>query len=475
MKNIDFKSIIKQRPRNSKRQELEVNLPLVILIGIAVAATIYAFLLPIRKSPLGVLLYERSFTQVITVTLASIVVVIIVFKYLKIKKEYRALNRIWIADHIPLDQPDSQEVSLFQRRLAKDVSLVAIRCSRVLTAYIHSGDRQSTTELALDDSSFYQSSSESSYSFPRILMWAIPLMGFLGTVWGISQAVGGFSGVLQQAQDIEKIKEGITSVTVGLAVAFDTTLLSLILSILLMIPLVLVERSELHLLLGIDMFIQDKLLPRLKEKNKELSEETINQAVKGAIDEHFPAPEILIEPAHKYAKEAAQTLATGFIAEISKIQNISSQVIEQVTQVRQLAAKDRQEFMTFFTEQQQVNQQLIEQIESTVEHIKTKNQSIANSLNNQAQEICQQLEQVAQVLENRLAVLEQADSKITKLLQLQPSGENSLHSLGKTTQLEEVLTSLREHLARLNPLLQQLNKPRRITLIEHDKNGNVPF
>jgi biopolymer transport protein ExbB/TolQ len=472
MKDISFKSLLKDRSHHSRRQELEINLALVLLLGAIITVAIYVLLLPIRTSPIGVLLYERGFTQPLTVAFASIVATITILKYVKLKKEYRALKRIWIAEHIPLNQPDSQEVALLQQRLAREGSLVAVRCSRILQTYIQSGDRTAAAEFALDDSSFYLSSSETSYSFPRILVWAIPLFGFLGTVFGISQAVGGFTGVLEQAGDVDQIKEGITSVTTGLAVAFDTTLLALCLSILVMIPLVLLERYESHLLLGIEVFINDKLLPRLQTKNKDLSAETIKGAVKGAIDEYFPNPETLVEPAHQYAREAAQKLATGFLTEIAKIQDISSQVIEQVSQVRELATTDRQEFMNFFAQQYQVNQELIEQIKKTVEEIKAKNQSVANGLSDQTQEIRQQLEQLARVLENRVFALEQSTSKIADLQQLQHSLNNSLQSLEKAGHLEEVLVGVKDNLAQLQPLLQQMNKPRRITLIEQD-NGNI--
>jgi biopolymer transport protein ExbB/TolQ len=470
MKKSKFKFL--NPARNSKRQELELNLPLVILLGLALTAIIYGILLPIRKSTIAVLLYERSFTQVITVALACIVIVILVFKYIKLKQEYRALRRIWIADHIPLHKPDAEEVKYFQERLAKDGTIVANRCSRIIASYIKSGDQTAATEFALDDSSFYQSSSESSYSFPRILMWAIPLMGFLGTVLGISQAVGGFSGVLKQAEDIEKIKEGITQVTIGLSVAFDTTLLSLIFSILIMIPLVLAERSESKLLLGIDIFINDKLLPRLKSKNKELSEETINNAVKGAIDKHFPEPQSLVEPAQSYAQQAAEALASGFLAEIAKVQDVSSQVISQVAEVRELASRDRQEFMTFFAQQQQANQEVIERIKATIEEIKVRNISLSDDVHNQAKSISQQLEKAALALESRVESLEISASKLADIKNLQRSLDDSLRSLEKAAHLEEVLVGVRENLAQLNPLLKQLNKPRKITFVEHDSHNS---
>ena len=473
MSKFKLKSFHKSRKRNSsKRDELELNLPLVLLLGAGITTAIYIFLLPIKESFIGILLYERGFTQIMTIGLASIVTVTIIVKFIKLRQEQRVLNRIWIADHLPLDRPDAHETVSFRDRLAHDGSLIANRCSRVLTAYIQTGDRASATEFALDDSSFYMSASESSYSFPRILVWAIPLLGFIGTVIGISRAVSGFSGFLEQAGDVEQIKEGIGTVTGGLAVAFDTTLLALLLSVIVMIPLVLVERYESRLLLAMDVFINDKLLPRLGSKDKTLDTQTIERAVKGAIEQHFPHPQDLIEPARDYAQQASQALAEGFIAEISKVQDVSSQIIAQVNEVREFAVKDRQKFITFFNQQQQNNQDIIKEIKNTVETIRSKNEAIANNLHSQSHEISRQLELAASALERKVASLEKSANKITDLQQLQQSLDRSLQSLEKTAQLEEVLIGVRENLAQLQPILAKMNQPRRITLLESE-NGSV--
>lgn len=402
------------RHRSSKRQELEVGFFLVSAIAAVIVAITYGILIPFRESTIGTLLYERGFTQILVMILAAMVIATTVLKFLKLKSEYRSLSKLWIAEHIPLDNPQAPEVLNLQERLATDGSLIATRCSRVLNAYIKTCDRAKATEFALDDSSFYQTASESSYSVPRILVWAIPLLGFIGTVVGISKAVNGFSGFLQDAGDVEQIKEGIGTVTGGLAVAFDTTLLALLLSVLVMIPLVLIERYESRLLLGIDIFINDKLLPRLREKNRDVNEEMIAQAVEDAIHQHFPNPEKLIAPAHSYAEQAASSLAKGFLQEIGKVQDVSSQVISQVGEVRELASQDRQEFMEFFAEQQQANQQAIEQIKEVVEEIKSKNSSsgIENSISSSGNS--SELVTVIEGIKNRLARLEKDQVPGTK-------------------------------------------------------------
>lgn len=474
-----FKQQLKLKPRtyNSKRQELEVEPTLLFILAAAIFVITYAvigLLPPLRQSYIGVLLFERGFIQAITVAFAAVVVAFTILKFLLLRQEYTALNKIWIADHIPLDQPQSHEVDYFQQRLIKDGNLIAVRCGRVIKAYIKSGDRATANEFALDDSAFYVTGSEASYSIPKIFGWAIPLLGFIGTVVGISGAVSGFTSFMQNSTDVEQIKEGVGQVTSNLAVAFDTTLLSLFLSVLVMIPLVLIERYETKLLLGIDMFINDKLLPRLKKNNQELDSNSINHSVEAAIKEYFPNPQDLVAPAQSYAEQAAMRLSTGFIAEVSKVQDVSSQIINQVAEIRQQAQGDRQQFLDFFARQQQINHDLVQQITIIVDEIRNKNLAVTQNLNTQTQGISDQLEKAARILDSRVASLESTTQKLTDFHLSQSGIEPTFASYEKTAQLEEVLKGVRDNLSQLQPLLKQLNKPRRITLLEQD-NGRLEF
>lgn len=87
-----------------------------------------------------------------------------------------------------------------------------------------------------------------SYSLVRIIIWATPMLGFLGTVIGITQALGDLDPQLL-ATDAQVAMERLLS---GLYVAFDTTALSLSLSIVLMFVQFLVERVETQLLAAVD-------------------------------------------------------------------------------------------------------------------------------------------------------------------------------------------------------------------------------
>ena len=86
------------------------------------------------------------------------------------------------------------------------------------------------------------------YSLVRIMIWAMPMLGFLGTVLGISQALGGLN--IGPDNDFSAV---IGSLQTSLYVAFDTTALALCLSIVLMFCTFLVERFEMQLLDQVDL------------------------------------------------------------------------------------------------------------------------------------------------------------------------------------------------------------------------------
>jgi biopolymer transport protein ExbB/TolQ len=125
---------------------------------------------------------------------------------------------------------------------------------RVRTALEHVCARGSADDL--DDELKYLADAEMSrvhatYGLFRIIIWAIPILGFLGTVIGITMAL---NGVDLQAPDQSMVK-----VLTGLGLKFDTTALALTLSMLLMFVHFLVERSETALLDRVDQQVTGSL------------------------------------------------------------------------------------------------------------------------------------------------------------------------------------------------------------------------
>jgi len=89
-----------------------------------------------------------------------------------------------------------------------------------------------------------QQSSEDSFRVPQVLAWTVPMLGFLGTVWGIALSLGNFTAVMGDVDNIQQIKAGLGTITAGLGIAFDTTLLGLLFAIIITGCTTLLQRRE---------------------------------------------------------------------------------------------------------------------------------------------------------------------------------------------------------------------------------------
>jgi biopolymer transport protein ExbB/TolQ len=106
----------------------------------------------------------------------------------------------------------------------------------------------------LNDELKYQSEKDADaqyegYSLVRIIIWATPMLGFLGTVMGITQALGDLA-TQQLGDDLNAAMQGLFA---GLYVAFDTTALALTLSIMLMFIQFMSDQFETQLLAAVDV------------------------------------------------------------------------------------------------------------------------------------------------------------------------------------------------------------------------------
>ena len=453
--------------QTNTRQELDINLVLVLVIAFILTICTYLIAFPVKNSYIGTLLYSRGYTQYIVVFLASFVIATALNKYSKIYAESRILKRMWnFSENVRFDNHKAPELRRLRTDFAQTPSMVTARLSRIIGAYINSGSRKAVTELALDDSSFYLMASESSYMLPRILVWAIPLLGFIGTVLGISSAVNGFSGFLSNTAEIDKIKEGIGTVTSGLAIAFDTTLLALLLSVVVMIPLVLAERRESKLLLAMDVYINDKILPKLKEtpKIKEtqavLDTDTIKKTITQTLADQLPTKEELIKPAEIYATEVAKQLTEQFISSFEQIQSKEIELIEGIKNINQAILQDRDEFASSYQKQQNLNQEIIEEIKNMVNLINQNNQTINQSLERQFQTITQELYNASNSLNNKVMALENVSIKISELNNLASVFDDLVRALDNVKDIQQILLSTKDSIISLEPTLQNLSKPR---------------
>jgi biopolymer transport protein ExbB/TolQ len=103
---------------------------------------------------------------------------------------------------------------------------------------------------------------DSSLSLVRYIAWAIPAIGFIGTVRGIGDALN----FAEQA-----IHGDISSVTTGLGLAFNSTFVGLSMCIVLMFFLHMVQQRQEAFIIETQTFCRDKLIDVMKVPTKEES------------------------------------------------------------------------------------------------------------------------------------------------------------------------------------------------------------
>jgi biopolymer transport protein ExbB/TolQ len=95
---------------------------------------------------------------------------------------------------------------------------------------------------------------DSELSMVRFVAWAIPSIGFVGTVRGIGES-------LQQAH--KAIEGDVSGVTAGLGVSFNSTLIALSISILVMFFLHQLQLLQERLVLDTENYVDERLLRHL--------------------------------------------------------------------------------------------------------------------------------------------------------------------------------------------------------------------
>ena len=123
-----------------------------------------------------------------------------------------------------------------------------------LRRYRITGDVQNTSDAIQTSVEALGMRLEADNTMIRYIIWAIPSIGFIGTVRGIGQA-------LSQAE--EAMAGDIAGMTASLGTAFNSTLVALIASILLMLLLHTLQRAQDRRLVDIQGYCEEFLLKRI--------------------------------------------------------------------------------------------------------------------------------------------------------------------------------------------------------------------
>jgi biopolymer transport protein ExbB/TolQ len=221
------------------------------LIGAALTVAFYAALIPLgdtRFAGVAEMFTNNGIGQYATCFLTAWSLSILALKGSKLRLQRRTLgfnvvpsdydfvlssgNVDQVTGRIYATVDDPKQFLLFNR------IMIALSNLRNLGRVSDVGDIL-RAQAESDESSMY-----SSYSMVEGFVWAIPVLGFIGTVLGLSAAIGGFSNVIAQAADISQLADALKGVTAGLSKAFQTTLVALVAALAVQLLLTYLKKSE---------------------------------------------------------------------------------------------------------------------------------------------------------------------------------------------------------------------------------------
>jgi biopolymer transport protein ExbB/TolQ len=280
-------------------------------------------LLLARMAPRGAreILLERGWPPHATLVLASLAIAILLVKARGLRKQRRAFAlELMPASEVRLGPEAAGHVvdhveSL--RDLRGTRSFLLERVLRVLSQFAAHGSVAEATTANDAESDADASSVAASFSTVKVLVWAMPILGLIGTVVGLSGAVGAFSHAMSGADQLDTIKDSLRQVTTGLAVAFDATFVALTASILVMLPMTWLQKAEDKLVNDVDDYCITHVLSRLASKD-----EIVARAERGSA-------------AALDANALRSVLAEGLVQPVAAMMTANVNVLERMTRDRE--------------------------------------------------------------------------------------------------------------------------------------------
>ena len=442
--------------RSAQSDGTNVSLVLTAVIGVAITAAFYLLLvIPLRSTYYGELFYKRGWVPYAIILLAAWAVSMLIFKSRKLVRQRDAL----MFDALPTELSRKirrDNARVFQhhiRTLPCDFkgSFLLNRVYRALENFKARGSIQEVTNLLTSQAEIDANAVQSSYSILKVFIWAIPILGFIGTVIGIGRAVNKFSPALggnntaqvqsavtaqsESVDQMQKIKESLGEVTSGLSVAFETTLLALVVSLLVMFPTSAVQKAEEDLLISVEEYCNENLLGRMHETNVEKAGDSgqIKTIVSEVMAEHEAEFRERAKELKAVGKIVTEQVAEGWEAIHKQLQHDQGALIRQFNGILSAVTEERRAFVN---QVKAVQDDQVRQFSGTV-----------TSMNETANRIQQQItalqdNQVRNFRDVASSLAEDLKSLQRQTYEQYQTEANTLHTMAK--QLGEALIGLKE-------------------------------
>lgn len=242
--------------------------------AVILAVGFYALLAVLPSLPHTAMFTQRGVVPYIIVFFTALSVTVLLVKLAKLRLQRKALSINLLPPEDPgfiLTPASAQNVLENLYRTVDDPNhfLLTRRIHNALSNLRNIGRVGDVDEILRTQADNDEGVVESSYTGVRGLIWAIPVLGFIGTVQGLSAALGSFWGVVSHADDVGEMREALQSVTGGLSTAFETTLMGLVAALAIHLLMIMVKRQEEQFLDRCKEYCQKYVVGRLRLETSE--------------------------------------------------------------------------------------------------------------------------------------------------------------------------------------------------------------
>ncbi len=390
------------------------------LIGLAGAMVIFALLYPLWINDVRI---GNMFWDSVGINFPTTLLMCWSFAILFLKSRQLARQRsAMLMDLLPTEISSEITIDSLDRFVAHIHSLPSearqsILVNRVLRGIEHFRVRKSAAETVTmmeSQSAIDAANVAGSFTIVKVFIWAMPILGFIGTVMGVSSAVSGLSATLENAADVSAVTDSMKGVFGGLGTAFDTTLLALIMSMIVKIPTSALQKSEDGLVTIADEYCNENLLRRLNDGREGGAERgaggglggdltVFRQAVEAAMGTHHAELENWLQRLDAIGSKLTTQVAKGWT-------DINAKMKDQ--QEQQLAAFKQQ-----YAEQTSRLQGQLQEMNSTAMEIQKALAELSRQAASMQSDVSKSVAGSTDALQSHFAGLERGLSGLSSVLE----------------------------------------------------------
>jgi len=317
--------------------------------------------------------------------------------------------------------------------------------------------------------------SDAAYSHIRYFVWLIPTLGFIGTVIGIGLGIRGFGKIIASAASFSEVQSQIPLVTHDLGIAFDTTLMALFLTSIVLLFSSYSQRRDTDLLAQIDEFCIEEISGSFEEDG--MAERIISaieqqtQAISQSMGQFKPVDLGNIENSMRTAEKCLEQIKKD-AAKLNRVMGKLSSKIDGSLDQSVASATQQLEETIRVSSDTSVLKVTLEELKKTAsasaEKMNTSFAGFQEKLSQEAEYVRNSFEELMKNLSNLAAVSESLDEAAKAMKGIDVVGKISEIIAQNKDVLEEVkgvlskttdsIHNLRDNITEMSPVFTGINQ-----------------